>query len=57
VESESLGSGVRVCSWNTMVGVVQSRSRVECGVHAQGLAFCLKNMRVEVLQSQKSGGE
>ncbi len=58
VESDSLGSGVSICSWNTRVGVVQSKSRVECGVRARGgvgVAFCLKNMRVGALQSQLSG--
>jgi len=42
VESDSLGSGVSICSWNTRIGVVQSRSRVECGVRARGVSILLK---------------
>jgi len=42
VESDSLGSGVSICSLNTMVGVVQSRSLVECGVRARGVSILFK---------------
>ena len=42
MESDSLGSGVSICSLNTRVGVVQSRSRVECGVRARGVSILFK---------------
>ncbi len=42
VESDSLCSGVSICSGNARVGVVQSRSRVECGVHARGVSILFK---------------
>ncbi len=56
MESDSLGSGVTICSWNVRVDLFNPESPVESDSVGSGVTMCSWNARVGVSQSRDSGG-
>ncbi len=56
MESDSLGSGVIICSWNARVDLFNPESPVESDSLVSRVTICSWNARVGVFQSRDSGG-
>ncbi len=56
MESDSLGSGVTIASWNVRVDCFSPESPVESDSLGSRVTICSWNAKVGVFQSRDSGG-